>query len=287
MDSSRSHSQQGETKQSATTTTTTTTRLGFNTAPAVVPSQESNEHVTTINSLRSASAPRTKLEWRWVRVQMHGATFGTKVTFVHPINKDHFIIVDLKDMPSLFVQPELIPKEYWDKKGMIKRRGHLQKHWLMIYAFLGLSYAERLEVRCLCRLFHEVEKILTLNKHRYKMLKPMPTYTWFPHRKYSSLNELMDKLNEEYAALPDGWMECTAPGTLSVGTVVRARFVNSSGRTLNNFFPAKINQINKGYNDDNKTTFDIVYDDGDSRKNVPIYSYQGRGWQIQRRTVSV
>ena len=281
MDSNRTHSQQGETKQSATATTTspTTTRLGSNTAPAVVPSQESNEHVTT-NSLRSASAPRTKLEWRWVRVQMHGATFGTKVTFVHPINKDHFIIVDLKDMPSLFVQPELIPKEHWDKKGMIKRRGHLQKHWLMIYAFLGLSYAERLEMRCLCRLFHEVEQILTLNKHRYKMLKPMPTYTWFPHRNYSTLNELVDKLNEDHTALYGGWAKCSSADVLSVGTSVRVRFVNNAGKKLKTFYLGKITQINNDDNDDNETTFDIVYDDGDSRKNVPLN-------EIQRRTVSV
>jgi hypothetical protein len=84
-----------------------------------------------------------------------------------------------------------------------------------------------------------------------------------------------------YAARPDiVWEECSAPEMLSVGTVVRARFVNSSGRTLNNFFPAKINQINNDDNDDNETTFDIVYDDGDTRKNVPLN-------EIQRRTVSV
>jgi hypothetical protein len=81
-----------------------------------------------------------------------------------------------------------------------------------------------------------------------------------------------------YAARPGiVWEECTAPEMLSVGTVVRARFVNSSGSTLNKF--AKINQINNDDNDDNKTTFDIVYDDGDTRKNVPLN-------EIQRRTVS-
>jgi hypothetical protein len=133
----------------------------------------------------------------------------------------------------------------------------------------------------MCRVFDEVEEIVTLNKHCYQML-PIPTYTYFPHRNYSSLNELMDKLNAEYAAVSDliVWEVPTAPEMLSVGTVVRARFVNSSGSTLNNYFPAKINQINNDDNDDNKTTFDIVYDDGDTRKNVPLN-------EMQRRTVSV
>jgi hypothetical protein len=203
MNSNGNHSQQGETKQSATATTMspTTTRLGSNTAPAVVPSQESNEHVTT-NSLRSASAPRTKLEWCWVRVQMNGATFGTKVTYVHPLNKEHVVVVDMKTSPSYFLQPEFIPKENRDQTICSNVRGVLKNHWLMIYACLGLSFADRLELRCMCRVFDEVEQILTVNKHRYVTLTPMPKYTCFPHPKYPTLNGLMDELNKTYAARP-------------------------------------------------------------------------------------
>ena len=282
MNSDENHSQQGETKQSTTattTTTTTSTRLGFNTAPAVVPSQESNEHVTT-NSLRSASAPRTKLEWCWVRVQMNGATFGTKVTYVHPLNKEHVVVVDMKTSPSYFLQPEFIPKENRDQTICSNVRGDLKNHWLMIYACLDLSYAERLEMRCMCRVFREVEKIVALDHHRYEMLMPIPTYTWFPHRNYSTLNELVDKLNEDHTALYGGWAKCSSADVLSVGTLVRVRFVNNAGKKLKTFYPGKITQINNDDNDDNETTFDIVYDDGNTRKNVPLN-------EIQRRTVSV
>ena len=94
------------------------------------------------------------------------------------------------------------------------------------------------------------------------------------------LNELMDKLNEEHTALYGGWAKCSSADVLSTGISVRVRFVNNVGRKLKTFYPGKINQINNDDNDDNETTFDIVYDDGDTRKNVPLN-------EIQRRTVSV
>ena len=81
---------------------------------------------------------------------------------------------------------------------MIKRRGHLEQHWVVIYAFLDLSFADRLKMRSYCRLFHEVEKILTLNKHGHEMLTPLPLYASFPRRNYSSLNEFVDTLNRVY-----------------------------------------------------------------------------------------
>ena len=97
-----------ETKET-TPHVTQTTRLAFNTAPAVIPSQQSERSIIT-NSLRSISTPRTKLEWCWGRVQMNGATFGTKVTYVHPLNKEWVVVVDMKTSPSYFLQPEFIPK---------------------------------------------------------------------------------------------------------------------------------------------------------------------------------
>jgi len=283
MDSNRTHSQQGETKQSATATTTspTTTRLGFNTAPAVlVPSQQqSDKRVALSNSLRSISAPRTKVEWRWSRVQMHGATFGTKVTYVHPLNKVYVVVVDMKTSPSYFLQPEFIPKENRDQTICSNVRGDLKNHWLMIYACLDLSYAERLEMRCMCRVFREVEKIIALDHHRYEMLMPIPTYTWFPHRNYSTLKELMDKLNEEYAALPGilVWEQCTAPELLSVGTKVRAKSVGSgvgqghggSAPQPATFKDATVQKVN----DDE--TFDVVFvERRRTRKNVPLNELQ-------------
>ena len=114
--------------------------------------------------------------------------------------KGHDIVIDRNALPSLFVQPELLPRAYWDQKGMIKRRGHLEQHWVVIYAFLDLSFADRLKMRSYCRLFHEVEKLLTLNKHGHEMLKPIPLSFWtsFPHPKYPTLNVLVDTLNRVY-----------------------------------------------------------------------------------------
>jgi len=63
--------------------------------------------------------------------------------------------------------------------GMIKRRGNLEQHWVVIYAFLDLSFADRLKMKTYCHLFHKVEKLsqtdssilLSLNNnYRYQSL---------------------------------------------------------------------------------------------------------------------
>ena len=148
----------------------------------------------------------------------------------------------------------------------------------MVFSFLDLSYKDRIEMRCYCRLFHKVENILTLNKHGYEMLTPIPKWTEFPHPKYSTLNELMDKLNAMYAALPSDWEECTVPGLLVVEMKVRAKYVddeNSSDdddddETNEEFEDATIEKVN----DDE--TFDIVFDNDyyGARKNVPVNEIQ-------------
>jgi hypothetical protein len=135
----------------------------------------------------------------------------------------------------------------------------------------------------MCRLFDEVEEIVTLNKHCYQMLLPIPTHTYFPHRNYSSLNELMDKLNAEYAAVSDliVWEEPTAPETLSVGMKVRVKYVDDeysdddddddeTDETNEEFEDATIEKVN----DDE--TFDIVYDYDfyGARKNVSVNEIQ-------------
>ena len=49
---------------------------------------------------------------------------------------------------------------------------------------------------------------------------------------------------------------------------------------LQNYFPGTINRLNNSNDDDGgdqnetATTFDIVYDDGDTRKNVPLNEIQ-------------
>ena len=106
-------------------------------------------------------------------------------------------ITALQQHPSFFVQSERIPKDLRDQTLCSNLRGNLEKHWLMIYAFLDLSFADRLELRWMCRLFHKVEMILTLNKHCYaKMLTPIPKYTRFPHPNYKWLGGLVARVNE-------------------------------------------------------------------------------------------
>ena len=184
--------------------------------------------------------------------------------------------------PSFFVQSELIPKEYKNQNICSNFLGDLKDQWVLIYAFLDLSYAERIEMRCLCRLFHKVEKLLTLNKHGFKLM-PIPIWTSFPHPNYPTLNGLMNELNDMYAALPSEWEECTVPGTLVLGLSVRVKYVDDEfsdddDETDDEFEDATIEKVN----DDE--TFDIVYDyimehddDNDyygARKNVPVNEIQ-------------
>jgi hypothetical protein len=282
MNSNGNHSQQGETKQSTSGTPASpqmsvakvssrfpTTRLAFNTAPAVIPSQQSERSITNSIGLRSASV---QLEWRWLRViDEDAATSNTTIKFVRPSNKDHIITVDRTKVPSIFVQSELIPKDLRDQTVCSNVRGNLENHWLMIYAFVDFSYSDRLQLRCMCRLFHKVEKILTANKHRYVTLMPMPKYTYFPHPNYVSLNELMDELNEMHAALPYiVWEECTAPEMLIVGMKVRVKYdIDATW-----FKDSTIEKVN----DDE--TFDVVFVDADAKTNVPFN-------EIQIKNVSV
>jgi hypothetical protein len=141
----------------------------------------------------------------------------------------------------------------------------------------------------MCRVFREVEKIIALDHHRYEMLMPIPTYTWFPHRNYSTLKELMDKLNEEYAALSDliVWEVCAAPETLSVGMKCQATFVNEydsdSDDDDGTFKDATIEKVNgwwytkeRGRRLRKSSTFDVVFDDEvfETRKNVPLNEIQ-------------
>ena len=183
--------------------------------------------------------------------------------------------------PSFFVQSERLPNEYKDKIGISKGSSQRMQtaHWVRIYAYLGLSYADRLDLRCMCRLFHKVEKLLTLNRHDYKnMLTPMPLFAIFPHPNYPTLNGLMNKLNEEYAALPNiVWEECTAPGALVVGMKVRVKYVDDeysdddddddeTDEEFDDDDDATIHKVNDG------ETFDVVFDDvySEPRKNVPL-----------------
>jgi len=114
----------------------------------------------------------------------------------------------------------------------------------------------------MCRLFRKVEIIS-------KMLLPIPTYTYFPHPNYPTLNELMDELNKMYAALSGiiVWEECTAPEMLIVGMKVRVKYEYIEK-------DASIEKVNDdGTFDvvfDDDAVFDVFGDDDQTQKNVPL-----------------
>jgi len=95
----------------------------------------------------------------------------------------------------LLLQPELISNEYKELHGITKRTftGGTKNLWLQIYSYLQPSYGTRIELKCLCRLFNDVEKMITFNPN-CSPLTPIPrgSYTVYPHPnpKYSSLRVL-------------------------------------------------------------------------------------------------
>ena len=158
---------------------------------------------------------------------------------------------------DMYLSTHLIVPYFITAGGEIKRPEHLIAWWSRIFSFLYVpDDKDHIPLRSLCRLFRDA-------------LKPPPLWTTFPHPNYSTLNGLMDKLNEMYAALSDliVWEECTAPA-LVVGTKVNAKFVDRRGGI--SFKDATIQKVNE---DD---TFDVAFDDvySQPRKNVPLNEIQ-------------
>merc|ERR1712166_1580657 len=72
--------------------------------------------------------------------------------------------------------------------------GHLEQHWLHVYDYLRPSYYKRIGLKSSCRLFRDIEKIISKNPKCFS-LKPLPCWTSFPHPKYSSLTGLFGRIN--------------------------------------------------------------------------------------------
>ena len=99
--------------------------------------------------------------------------------------------------PSILLQPELISNAFKELHGITIREftGGTKNLWLQIYSYLQPSYYTRINMKCSCRLFKDVEKMITFNPD-CSPLKPIPLYTLFPHPKYATLDELINRLNE-------------------------------------------------------------------------------------------
>ena len=202
----------GETKSSASSPTTPTssttksavakvsprfpqTSFKTSTAPAALPSQAV---VRPVPALRSSGVRR---EWKWIPVQVE--TSEEIWIFLHPVDKNHQVCVcaspSSTEMPSLLVQPELISLEYKKQRGISRKRGHLEQHWIRIYSYLQPSFPQRIGMRCLCRLFDAVERLTTENysRHSTLMLMPIPSGVWttFPHASHDTLGDLVEWVN--------------------------------------------------------------------------------------------
>ena len=161
---------------------------------------------------------------------------------------------------DMYLSTHLIVPYFITAGGEIKRPEHLIAWWSRIFSFLCVpDDKDRIPLRSLCRLFRDA-------------LKPPHLWTTFPHPNYPTLNSLMDRLNEMYAALPGIVWEVPSAlhvEALVVGTKVRAKFVDWRGDT--SFKDATIQKVNE---DD---TFDIVFGNVcsiQSRKNVPLNEIQ-------------
>jgi ribosomal protein L20A (L18A) len=151
---------------------------------------------------------------------------------------------------DMYLSTHLIVPYFITASGEIKRPEHLIAWWSRIFSFLYVPDDKvHIPLRSLCRLFRDA-------------LKPLPLWTSFPHPNFPTLNGLMNKLNEMYAALPGiVWEVPTSLETLVVGMKVRAVKYAADECEY-----ATIQKVNEN------ETFDIVFDDSSfgSRKNVPL-----------------
>ena len=98
--------------------------------------------------------------------------------YPHP-NDNQLIVTITSITPSMILlQPELIPKEYKKIHGITRRSftGGTKNLWLQIYSYLQPSYFTRLNMKWSCRLFNDVEKMITYNPN-CSPLEPIPLYT--------------------------------------------------------------------------------------------------------------
>ena len=151
---------------------------------------------------------------------------------------------------DMYLSTHLIVRYFVTAGGEIKRPEHLIAWWSRIFSFLYVpDEKDHIPLRSLCRLFRD-------------SLKPLPLWTSFPHPNFPTLNGLMNKLNEMYAALPGiVWEVPTSLETLVVGmNKVRVKYGADECED------ATIQTVNAD------ETFDIVFDNSyfGTRKNVPL-----------------
>merc|ERR1712166_247687 len=163
-------------------------------APAIPVSQMNPINPSTTASKQSLRSASVQLKWVRLAEQFNEFSFTNNCfpwNYPHPTNAQHIVTVTSITSSMILLQPELIPNAYKKVHGITIREftGGTKNLWLQIYSYLQPSYFTRLGMKCLCRLFNDVEKTITFNPN-CSPLEPIPLYTLFPHPNYASLRGL-------------------------------------------------------------------------------------------------
>jgi len=162
----------------------------------------------TASTGETKSSPTTpSLEWVRLADQSNAFSLTNNClpwNYPHPNDNQHIVTITSITSSMILLQPELIPKEYKKIHGITRRSftGGTKNLWLRIYSYLQPSYFTRLSMKWSCRLFNEVEKMITFNPN-CSPLEPIPLYTSFPHPNYASLRGLTTCLNALSKMEPD------------------------------------------------------------------------------------
>ena len=118
----------------------------------------------------------------------------------------------------ILLQPELIPKEYKKIHGITRKTfpGGTKNLWLHIYSYLQPSYFTRLRLKCLCRLFNKVEKLISNYKYN----------RWTVNMIAQDITA--DKKVTVTQGTAVGTLRTALTGTEMTSVVIDAAFVNNS-----------------------------------------------------------
>jgi parallel beta-helix repeat protein len=161
----------------------------------------------TTSTCETKTSPTTP-PLEWVRLDQSNEFSLTNSClpwkYPHPNDTRHIVVLTSITSSMILLQPELIPKEYKKIQGITRRSftGGTKNLWLRVYSYLQPSYFTRVRMKCSCRLFNDVEKMITFNP-KCSPLEPIPLFTSFPHPNYPSLRGLMTCLNALSKKEPD------------------------------------------------------------------------------------
>jgi hypothetical protein len=193
----------GETKNN--TSSNPTIPVPIPTTDAIAKGAKTSKHCTIRLKHRSAAASTSiqpfpkKALLRSSSVQLEWVYLGTdnqqQQRYHHPLDPKHIIYVT--SIPSLLIQAEFVPREYKNVHDLSHSVITIP-HWLKIYSYLQPTLFQRIGFRSSCRLFNNVEKMIT-NYPNSSPLIPLPKCICmsYPHRNHSTLQSAIRRLKQE------------------------------------------------------------------------------------------